>query len=64
MAEVQHLREIANQGLEDPSLLRRIVCKLRENDTFDQKHRDKRKFDLQGANALNATTQLQQISPL
>jgi hypothetical protein len=52
MTETQDLNKIANQGFEnDPYLLGRIVSRLRENDTFAQKHRDKRKFDLFWRNA-------------
>ena len=47
MAETQQLKEIASEGFQNGSyLLGRIVSRLRENDTFTQKHRDKRKFDL------------------
>ena len=46
MADAQ-LKDIARQGFkDDPYLLGRIVSRLRENDTFAQQHRDKRKFDL------------------
>jgi hypothetical protein len=51
MTDAQQLKEIANQGFKDPYLLGRIVSRLRENDTFIQKHRDKRKFDLFWRNA-------------
>lgn len=46
MTDAQHLKEIVNQGFESPCLLGRIVSRLRENDTFVQKHRDKKKCDL------------------
>ena len=51
MTDAQQLKEIANQKFEDPYLLGRIVSRLRENDTFVQKHRDRRKCDLFWRNA-------------
>jgi hypothetical protein len=51
MTDEQQLKEIVKQDFDDPYLLGRIVSRLRENDTFVQKHRDKRKFDLFWRNA-------------
>jgi hypothetical protein len=51
MTDEQQLKEKVKQDFDDPYLLGRIVSRLRENDTFVQKHRDKRKFDLFWRNA-------------
>jgi hypothetical protein len=51
MTDAHELKKIADQGFEDPYLLGRIVSRLRENDTFAQKHHDKKKCDLFWRNA-------------
>ena len=52
MTDSQQLKDIAAQGFKsDPYLLGCIVSRLRENDAFAQKHRDKRTFDLFWRNA-------------
>jgi hypothetical protein len=51
MTDAYELKKIADQGFEDPYLLGRVVSRLRENDTFAQKHHDKTKCDLFWRNA-------------
>ena len=42
----EELKEVVNQQLDDPFVLGRIACNLRSNDGVEQRHHDKRDFDV------------------
>jgi hypothetical protein len=46
MTEKQFLKAIVTQGFENPDLVGRVVSRLRKNDAYAQKHRDKKTFDI------------------
>ncbi|WP_158819903.1 hypothetical protein [Granulicella sp. S156] len=51
MTEAEELQIIAEQNLDSPSILGRIVSRLRKNNAYSQKHKDGFSFDLFWRNA-------------
>jgi hypothetical protein len=48
MTETEELQIIAEQNLDSPFILGRIVLRLRRNDAFVQRNKDSRSFECSG----------------
>lgn len=42
----QELKEIVEQGMDEPGILGRLACNLRNDDLVEQRHHDERKLDI------------------